>query len=106
MQAMDPQTFGRTCTDFSFVGSITYKYCYNPGVDPNPPEGEQQCGDYWMKSVSLSTDWELIKVPFDTLIQQGWAKRSYKLDLSSITDVRLEWDRGWLMLDFGCAFLP
>lgn len=49
-----------------------------------------------MKGVNLSTDWQLIKVPFASLLQQGWAKRSYQLDLSSITSVRLEWDRGWI----------
>lgn len=94
-QAVDPQSFGKSCTPFSFVGSITYSYCFNPGDNP-PPEASQQCGDFWMKSVDLSTDWQLIKVRFDELVQQGWAKRQYQFDLSNITDVRLEWDRGWL----------
>jgi hypothetical protein len=95
-QAVDPQSYGRTCNDFAFEGSITYGYCYTPGADPNPAEGALSCGDYWMKSVNLSTDWELIKVPFNTLVQQGWAKRQYQFDLTALTDVRLEWDRGWL----------
>ncbi len=95
-QAVDPQSFGRTCNDFAFEGSITYGYCYTPGVDLNPAENSLACGDYWMNSVNLSTDWQLIKVPFSSLVQQGWAKRQYQFDLSNLTDVRLEWDRGWL----------
>ncbi len=95
-QNVDPQTWGRSCTPFSYKGGITYSHCYNPDKDPPPPEGSQQCGDFWLKPVALSTNWEFYKVPFSSLLQQGWAKRSYKLDLSSLTDVRIEWDRGWL----------
>ncbi len=95
-QAVDPQAYGRSCNPFPFKGSITYSYCFDPGQDPNPPEASLQCGDFWMKPVALGTDWQFIKVPFTSLLQQGWAKRFYKLDLSSLTDVRLEWDRGWI----------
>jgi hypothetical protein len=96
MQAVDPQAHGRQCTPFTFRGGTAGSYCYNSGVDPNPWEGESLCGDFWMKGVTLGTDWQLIKVPFASLLQQGWAKRSYQIDLSSLTDVRLEWDRGWI----------
>ena len=95
-QAVDPQTLGRTCTPFPYKGGITYSHCYNRGVDPNPADTPQQCGDYWLKPVALGTDWQFYKVPFTSLIQQGWAKRFYQLDLTSITDVRIQWDRGWL----------
>ena len=96
LQAVDTKYFGSTCSPYSFVGSITRNYCYKPGVGPNPAEGTQQCGDFWMKPVNLSTDWTLIKVPFSSLLQQGWAKRQYQLDLSSLTNVRIQWDRGWM----------
>jgi hypothetical protein len=95
-QAVDPQTLGRQCTPYSYKGGITYSHCYNPETDPKPPENPQQCGDYWLKPVALGTDWQFYKVPFTSLIQQGWAKRFYQLDLTSITDVRIQWDRGWL----------
>ncbi len=96
LQAPDPKYHGRACTPFAMTGSITRSYCYNPGSDPNPVEGTQQCGDFWMKPVNLSTDWTFIKIPFTDFLQQGWAKRQYQLDLSSLTDVRIQWDRGWM----------
>jgi hypothetical protein len=96
LQGPDPQAFGRKCTPFAFKGGITYSYCFNPGVDPDPQEGSQQCGDFWLKPVSLSTDWAFYKVPFSSLIQQGWAKLFYQFDLTSLTDVRFQWDRGWV----------
>jgi hypothetical protein len=96
LQAADPQSFGRECKPFPFKGGITYSYCFNPGEDPDPPEGTQQCGDFWLKPVALSTDWEFYKVPFSSLIQQGWAKRFYEFDLKNITNVRFQWDRGWI----------
>jgi len=96
LQGPDPQAWGRKCTPFPFKGGITYSYCFNPGEDPNPPEGSQQCGDFWLKPVALTTDWAFYKVPFSSLIQQGWAKRFYEFDLTSLTDVRIQWDRGWI----------
>jgi hypothetical protein len=96
LQGPDPQAWGRKCTPFPFKGGITYSYCFNPGEDPDPQEGAQQCGDFWLKPVALNTDWTFHKVPFSSLIQQGWAKRFYEFDISSLTDVRIQWDRGWI----------
>jgi hypothetical protein len=95
MQASDPQSWNRTCTPFAFKGGIDYSYCYNPGVDPNPPEATVQCGDYWQKPVALTPDWQFYKIPFSDLLQQGWAKRFYQFDISSLTDIRIEWNQGW-----------
>lgn len=95
MQASDPQSWNRACTPFAFKGGIDYSYCYNPGADPNPPEGTAQCGDFWLKPVALTPDWQFFKIPFSELLQQGWAKRFYQFDVSSLTDFRIQWDRGW-----------
>ena len=92
----DPQFEGRACTEFSFRGSITNGYCFNPGEDPDPAEANQRCGDHWMSPVHLTTDWQFYKVPFDTLLQQGWAKESDFLDLTSASVIRFTFDRGWL----------
>jgi len=96
MQASDPQAWNRTCSPFAFKGGIDYSYCYNPGVDPKPPEATAQCGDFWLKTVALTPDWQFYKIPFSELLQQGWAKRFYQFDVSSLTDFRIQWDRGWL----------
>lgn len=95
-QSPDPTSWGRQCNDFSFVGSITRSFCYTPGSDPNPYEATQICGDFWQKPVEIGVDWTFIKVPFSSLLQQGWAKRQYQFDLSSITNIRFQWERGWM----------
>lgn len=95
----DIQFDGMQCLQYSQRGSITSDFCYDPkSSDPRlqkPPEGSQQCGDHWMKSVALDYDWKFYTVRFDELLQQGWAKRSYMLDLTAITMVRITWDRGF-----------
>jgi hypothetical protein len=92
----DPQFEGRSCTEFSFRGSITADFCYDPGETPDPYEGNELCGDHWMHPVQLTTDWRFFKVPFNTLLQQGWAKESDFLDLTAASLIRFTFDRGWL----------
>jgi hypothetical protein len=96
----DVQYDGLKCQEYSYRGSITSGYCYDPASeDPRmqaPPEGSEQCGDHWMKSIRLSYDWEFYKVPFTELLQQGWAKRQYWLDLTAVTMARITWDRGYV----------
>jgi hypothetical protein len=97
----DVAFFGSTCNDFTFRGGITDKYCYDPAGNSPPHENSHVCGDHWLKPVHLSTEWQFFKVPFTDLLQQGWAKESYELDLTSAAVVRFIWGRGWvdMMLD-------
>jgi hypothetical protein len=96
----DPFLVGSKCQEYTFRGSVVSNFVFNPeSEDPAqqaPFEVGQQCGDHWMKSIDLSYDWQLYTVPFNELLQQGWAKRQYKLDLTAITMVRLAWDRGYI----------
>lgn len=96
----DPFIFDTKCQEYSFRGSITSKYAYNPEskipAQQKPAEIGQQCGDHWMRSIDLSLDWQFYTVPFKTLFQQGWSKRSYELDLTALTLIRLTWDRGYI----------
>lgn len=97
----DVAFFGSTCNDFTFRGGITDKFCYDPASGRFPHENSHVCGDHWLKPVHLSTEWQFFKVPFSDLLQQGWAKESYELDLTSAAVVRFIWGRGWvdMMLD-------
>lgn len=90
-----------TCQPFTFRGGITDDYCYDPATDRLPHESSRLCGDHWLKPVHLSTKWQFFKVPFTDLLQQGWAKESFELDLTSAAVVRFIWGRGWvdMMLD-------
>jgi hypothetical protein len=96
----DPFIYGTECREFTFRGSITSKFCFDPdsefAIQRQPTEPSQVCGDHWMRSIRLSYDWEFYTVPFTELLQQGWAKRSYWLDLKAVTMTRLTWDRGYV----------
>lgn len=98
--SIEPLTFDTTCQEFSFRGSVTSDFMYNPQssipAQQKPAEASQNCGDHWMKSVDLDYDWKFITIPFTEFLQQNWAKRSYKLDLTALSLVRLTWDRGYI----------
>lgn len=99
---VDPLIYDTKCQTYSFRGSITNDFAYNPDsaipAQRQPPEQSQVCGDHWMKSVTLGLDWQFYTIPFTEFLQQGWAKRSYKLDLTALSLVRMAWDRGYLDL--------
>lgn len=93
-ETQDPLFAGRGCNSFAFRGGIVNDYCYNPGQDPEPYEGNYLCGDHWASPVSLTTDWQFFKVPFTSMLQQGWAKEQHQFDLQYATGLRFTWDKG------------
>lgn len=99
---VDPLIYDAKCQPYSFRGSITNDFAYNPDspipAQQRPPEQSEVCGDHWMRSVTLELDWQFYTIPFTEFLQQGWAKRSYKLDLTALSLVRFSWDRGYLDL--------
>lgn len=92
----DPQYYNRPCTPYAFDNGISGSYCYNPETDPPPSPPTELCGDHWMTTVDLNTTWQFYEVPFNTLHQQGFAKKSEQLDLHSVSVVRFTWDIGWI----------
>jgi hypothetical protein len=95
-QPGDPQFWGRPCTPYQFDNGVGSLYCYNPATDPPPWPSTELCGDFWMTTVDLTTDWQFFKVPFTVLRQQGWAKKQDLFDLHSASVVRFSWDIGWI----------
>jgi hypothetical protein len=92
----DPAFQGRGCRPYSFGNGTAAMYCFDPGADPNPFDGNQTCGDSWVSPVTLTTDWRLYLVPFTRMAQQGFGKKFPKLDLTAATMLRLMWDVGWV----------
>lgn len=90
----DPQYYNATCTPYAFDNGISGSYCFNPGTDPPPAPPTELCGDFWMTTVDLSTNWQFYQVPFTVLHQQGFAKKSEHLDLHSVSTIRFTWDIG------------
>jgi hypothetical protein len=92
----DAQFYGRECTPYAFSNGMASDYCFNPGVDPNPFDSNETCGDSWVFPVALTTDWRLYLVPFTELQQQGFGKKFAAPDLRAISMLRLMWDVGWI----------
>jgi hypothetical protein len=95
-QGGDPQYYGKPCTPYAFANGVQASYCYDPATDPPPAPPTEMCGDFWMTTVDLTTDWKFYKVPFSVLRQQGFAKKSDALDLHSASVIRFSWDLGWI----------
>jgi hypothetical protein len=87
-----------SCQPYTFQNDFTADYCY----DANDPNGlavaaaYERCGDVWAKPVGLTPQWQLFKVPFTELRQEGWGKEFQYLDLSRIALVRFTWAVGWI----------
>jgi hypothetical protein len=92
----DTQFNGKPCTPYTTRGGTSSAYCFDPATDPPPAESDQTCGDHWTTAIYLTNQWTLYLVPFDTMLQQGFGKKSPKMYLPGVTAVRLTWDGGWI----------
>jgi hypothetical protein len=90
----DPKFAGRPCTPYTFRNGSQSSYCWDPATDPPPAQPDQLCGDFWTFPVHLTTEWQFFTVPFNTMYQQGWAKKAPYFDLHSVSVVRFTWDTG------------
>lgn len=95
LQHGDEQRRDTTCQQYRFNGGIEGLFCYKADGQ-RPQENSQLCGDHWAYPVYLSTEWQFYKVPFTSLLQQGWAKKFDKLDVSTATMIRFQWSTGWM----------
>jgi len=92
----DRQFYGKPCSPYTMRNGISSSWCFDPAAGERPAETTEQCGDHWTRVVNLSNEWQFYTVPFNQMAQQGWAKRSAALDLTSVSVVRFTWDGGWI----------
>jgi hypothetical protein len=92
----DRQFYRKPCTRYTMRNGIHSKWCFDPTMGERPAETTEQCGDHWTNVVNLSNEWQFYTVPFNSMLQQGWAKRSPKLDLTAVSVFRFTWDGGWV----------
>jgi hypothetical protein len=92
----DTQFNGKPCTPYTTRGGTSSAYCFDPAIDPPPAESDQTCGDHWTTPIYLTNQWTLYLVPFNTMLQQGFGKKSPKMYLPGVTAVRLTWDGGYI----------
>jgi len=91
----DSQFYGKPCTPYTMRNGVSSAWCFDPATE-RPAEQSEQCGDHWTDVVNLSNEWQFYTVPFNNMLQQGWAKRSPKLDLTAVSVFRFTWDGGWV----------
>jgi hypothetical protein len=88
----DPQFAGTECKPYTFSGLEENYWCF--GEQPPAAPGER-CGDGFVAAISLSTDWQLYKLPFEIFQQVGFAKRAPKHDLTSLYSIAFQFSVGW-----------
>jgi len=92
----DRAFYGKPCSPYTMRNGNFGYWCFDPAAGERPAEPSEQCGDHWTRVVNLSTEWQFYTVPFSAMAQQGWAKRSAGLDLTSMSVVRFTWDGGFI----------
>lgn len=87
---------GKACTPFLTESGEERSFCFDEGLDPDPAEGHEQCGDHWMSGIHLTPDWQLFLIPFTSLQQQGYGKNSPRLHTDALSMLRMTWESGWI----------
>jgi hypothetical protein len=70
------------CKPYNFTGLEENNYCF--GETP-PPAPDERCNDGFVSNISLSTDWQFYKLPFDRFQQVGFAKKVPPTDVPQKT---------------------
>ena len=77
-----------TCstTPYVFKDSTTPSgyFCYRPGIDADPAEKVDRCGDSFIAGTRLTTDWVRYMIPFADLRQGNVDQRSKGIDISMV----------------------
>jgi hypothetical protein len=84
---------GKACRPYTFTSGESAEYCFNE-EDLPPPSREERCGDGYSTMLRLTTDWKYYAVPFSSMRQGGYGKRSPMLDKSAIYSITLGWSAG------------
>jgi hypothetical protein len=70
------------CKPYNFTGLEENYYCFG---DKPPPAADERCGDGFVSNISLSTDWQYYKLPFDGFQQVGFGKKAPPNDVPQKT---------------------
>ena len=89
----DPDFNNTTCEPQTFTGLESQYWCTGPDR-PVPPPAER-CGDAFVSRITLSTDWQLYKLPFDRFRQAGNGKKAPFFDLETLHSLFFELAVGW-----------
>jgi hypothetical protein len=90
----DPLFVDDECREYVTPDGRSDQYCYTPGTDPTPPSKRERCGNPFSRAITVSTDWQLIKVPFNELRQADESDVAEDMDLTSVKQVAFSYTAG------------
>ncbi len=99
----DPLFNGKSCSQAVQSDGRSDWFCYNPGSDPTPPAKRERCNNPYSRAFTVTTDWQIIKIPFTDLRQADEADVANDMDLKSVKQIAITYGAGWL--DFWVANL-
>jgi len=79
----------------------TDMFCYDPAIDPAPPAKRERCNNPFSRAFTVTTNWQLIKIPFSELRQADEANLAGEMDLKSVKQLVVTYSGGWV--DFWVA---
>ncbi len=91
----DPLFADKACAAATTADGKSDMFCYDPGVDPTPPAKRERCNNPFSRPITVSTDWQLIKVPFGELRQADEANLADDMDLHSVKQFVVTYAGGW-----------
>jgi hypothetical protein len=83
------------CTESLEDDGRVDNFCWDPKVDPKPPAKRQRCNNPFSKPITVTTDWQLIKVSFSELRQADEANVAADMDLKSVKQLVFTYGGGW-----------
>jgi hypothetical protein len=97
----DPIFKDKSCSPALTDDGHSDMFCYDPATDPLPPAKRERCNNPFSRGVTVTTDWQLIKVPFSELRQADEANVAGEMDLKSVKQLVVTYGGGWI--DFWVA---
>jgi len=83
------------CTLYQASDGRSDMFCYDPARHPTPPSKRERCNNPFSRPITVTTDWQLIKVPFTELLQADEGNVADNFDLSSIKQIVVTHGGGW-----------
>jgi hypothetical protein len=84
---------GTTCNAHEFTPNDAGYWCSSP--DREVPTNAERCGDGFVAPISLSTDWKLYKIPFDSFRQVGFGRIAPSFDLKTLYSIAFQFTVGY-----------
>ncbi len=76
-------------------------FCFDPKIDRKPPAKRERCNNPFSRSITVTTNWQLIKVLFTELRQADESNVADDMDVRSVKQFVVTYGAGWI--DFWVA---